>query len=109
MRAAFSSIVVLMVISTFLQLSLVVDPWSLLSSSDKDKSPLVTGDTAEVAEMQPIKALAGTLGSGTWDCGPPELKRASFVASFCSHAGDDESSMSSSVGPSGCSNKVKNE
>jgi hypothetical protein len=98
-----------MIVSAGLQLSLVVDPWSLLISSQKDNSVMVTSDSAEVARRQPIKALTGKLASGTWDCGPPELRRASFVTSFCSPAGGDESSVSSSDGTSGYSNKLKNE
>ncbi|CAB9521376.1 Molybdate-anion transporter [Seminavis robusta] len=94
MRDAFSSIFVLMVVSAALQLSLVVDPWSPIAEEDD--------------ETVPIKAISGEkLASGTWDHAP-ELKRASFVSSFCSQ-GDDASVSSASSCKGPATDKLKNE
>jgi hypothetical protein len=79
MRAAFSSIVVLMVASAILQLSLVVDfKWSAPKKEIKIKS-LMTG------------VLRETRKAPMWDA-EPDLKRASFLSS-CPDG--DESSLSS--------------
>ena len=98
-----------MVVSSILQLSLIVDPWSLLISGEKEKSPPLINDKVKVTERKPIKALAGKIATGTWQAGQPEQKWSLYVTSFCSPICEDETSLSSSDGISDTRSKQKKE